>query len=215
MNKFFMFKKLQNYKLQAKNGLTIIEVSVAVGIFAIIIVVLMDFVIQNYKSWNEIMRIVEAQRNGQKAIQVMIKELRNIAEMSETGTFPLESAQNQSIIFYSDIDSDSQIEKVRYFIQDNKFKKGVIPPTGDPIEYKTANETISDIAEYIANGNDSVFYYYDKNYIGTGEPLANPVDITKAKLIKIFLRVNVDPNKPPSDFILESQVNLRNLKENY
>ncbi len=200
---------------QTKKGFTIIEVSVTVGIFAIIIVILMDFIIQNYKSWNEIMRIVEAQRNGQKVIQVMIKELRNISEMSETGTFPIEYAQNQSIVFYSDIDENSRIEKVRYFIQDNKFKKGVIPPTGDPIKYKTADETISNIAEYIANGNSPAFYYYDENYIGNSQPLSTPIDVTKVKLIKIFLRVNVDPNKPPSDFILESQVNLRNLKKNY
>ncbi|MFH1838319.1 MAG: prepilin-type N-terminal cleavage/methylation domain-containing protein [Candidatus Kuenenbacteria bacterium] len=200
---------------QTKKGFTIIEISVAIGIFAIIIVILMDFIVQSYKSWQETTQIIEAQKNAQGAIQIMIKELRNIAEASETGSFPLEDAQNQSIIFYSDIDSNSRIEKVRYFIGNNEFKKGATSPSGNPIEYNPANEKITTIAKYISNGNDPIFYYYDENYNGTGSSLTNPINVTKAKLIKILLKVNVNPNRPPSDFVLESQVNLRNLKENY
>lgn len=207
--------KVNCYKSKIKKGFTLIEVSVAIGIFAMVMIILMDFIIQNYKSWEEANRIVEAQKNGQGAIQIMIKELRNVAEASETGSFPLESCQNQSVTFYSDVDSNSKIEKVRYFIESNEFKKGVIAPSGNPIEYNPTNEIISPIARYVSNGNEPAFYYYDENYNGAGSPLSNPIDVTKAKLIKIFLKVNVDPNRPPSDFILESYVNLRNLKENY
>ncbi|MBI4652917.1 type II secretion system protein [Candidatus Kuenenbacteria bacterium] len=208
-------KKLKSYKLQANNGFTFIEVTVAIGIFAIIMVILMDFIVQNYKSWQETSQIVEAQQNASGAIQIMIKELRNIAEASETGSFPLESAQNQSVVFYSDCNSDSRIERIRYFLDNREFKKGTIIPSGNPIEYNPANEVITAIAKYISNGNDPIFYYYDENYNGTGSSLTNPVDVTKAKLIKVLLKVNVDPYRPPSDFILESYVNLRNLKENY
>ncbi|PKL72011.1 hypothetical protein CVV26_03295 [Candidatus Kuenenbacteria bacterium HGW-Kuenenbacteria-1] len=205
-----MFKIFKKSK-----GFTLIEITVVVGIFAIIIIILMDFIVQSYKSWQETSQIIEAQKNAQDVIKTTIKELRNIAEVSETGSFPLENAQNQSVVFYSDSDSNSRIEKIRYFINDNKFKKGVIAPSGNPIEYNPNNEIITNIAEYITNGNDPVFYYYDENYNGTGSPLTNPIDVTKVKLIKILLKVNVNPNRPPSDFILETYVNLRNLKENY
>ncbi len=212
-----MFKQLltTNYSLQTKKGFTLIEISVAIGIFAIIIIILMDFIVQNYKSWRETSQIAEAQKDAQGAIQIMIKELRNITEASETGSFPLEDAQNQSIIFYSDSNADSRIEKIRYFIDGRELKKGVIAPSDNPIEYNSANETTTNITKYISNQDEAIFYYYDENYNGTGLPLTNPIDVTKVKLIKVLLRVNVDPSRPPSDFILESQVNLRNLKENY
>jgi len=202
-------------KLQINKGFTFIEVTVAVGIFAIIMIILMDFIIQNYKSWQETTQIAEAQQNASGAIQITIKELRNIAEASETGSFPLESAQNQSIIFYSDSNTDSRIERIRYFIDGKELKKGTIAPSGDPIEYKPENEIIIPIAKYVSNQEEQIFFYYDENYNGTGLPLTNPIDVTKVRLIKILLKVNIDPVRPPSDFILESYVNLRNLKENY
>ncbi|MEK7166937.1 MAG: prepilin-type N-terminal cleavage/methylation domain-containing protein [Patescibacteria group bacterium] len=202
-------------KLRTNKGFTFVEISVAIGIFAIIIIILMDFIVQNYKSWKETSQIAEAQKDGQAAIQIMIKELRNIAEASETGSFPLEDAQNQLIIFYGDSNADSKIERIRYFIDNGELKKGVIIPSDNPIEYNPVNETITSVTKYISNQDESIFYYYDENYNGTGSPLTYPIDVTQVKLIKVLLRVNVDPNKPPSDFIIESQVNLRNLKENY
>jgi prepilin-type N-terminal cleavage/methylation domain-containing protein len=208
-------KKLKSYQLQTNKGFTFIEVTVAIGIFAIIMIILMDFIVQNYKSWQETSQIIEAQQNAQGAIQIMIKELRNIAEASEIGSFSLESAQNQSVVFYSDSNADSRIERIRYFLDNKEFKKGTIIPSDNPIEYKPANEVIITIAKYVSNGDEPIFYYYDENYNETSPPLTNPVDVTKAKLIKILLKVNIDPYRPPLDFILESQVNLRNLKENY
>ena len=64
--------------------------------------------------------------------------------------------------FYSDIDSDGVKERVRYFKDNLDFKKGIIEPTGDPLEYVLGNETISTLTGALENV-DPIFNYYDRS----------------------------------------------------
>lgn len=91
---------------------------------------------------------------------------------------------------------------------EHELKKGVVEPTGSPIQYTLNQENISIISAYIRN-TPPIFEYYNKdgNKI---DPL--PARLVDTKLMKVFLVVNVNPNKPPQDFQLESFVQLRNLK---
>ena len=89
------------------------------------------------------------------------------------------------------------------------LKKGVIEPTGSPISYPQDQEKIYTISRYIRN-TLPVFRYFD----GEGNELSSPVRLEDTKLVKIHLIVNVDPNRPPDDFDLESSVQIRNLKTN-
>ncbi len=94
----------------------------------------------------------------------------------------------------------------------HEFKKGVIEPVTGPggkIEYPLDQEKITILSFYVRN-TPPIFEYYDKdgNKI---EPL--PARLVDTKLMKVFLVVNVNPNKPPQDFHLESFVQLRNLKQ--
>lgn len=92
----------------------------------------------------------------------------------------------------------------------NQFKKGVIQPTSSqPIEYPADQEVISLITSYVRN-NPPIFGYFDKN----GDEITSvPARVSDAKMMKIFLVVNIDPNRPPQEFELESYIQLRNIKE--
>jgi hypothetical protein len=90
----------------------------------------------------------------------------------------------------------------------NELKKGVIEPVGNPATYPTDQEKISIITSYIRN-NPPIFGYFDEN---GDEIVSAPFRLTDTKLMKIFLVVNVDPNRPPNEFQLESYVQLRNLE---
>jgi type II secretory pathway pseudopilin PulG len=92
---------------------------------------------------------------------------------------------------------------------EHELRKGVIEPTGSPVQYPLNQEKISIISSYIRN-TPPIFEYFDKS----GTKIADlPARLVDTKLMKIFLVVNVNPNRPPQDFQLESFVQLRNLKE--
>jgi type II secretory pathway pseudopilin PulG len=91
----------------------------------------------------------------------------------------------------------------------NELKKGVIEPTGSPVEYPSAQEKISILTSYVRNV-PPIFEYFDSQ----GNKITDyPARLADAKLMKVFLVVNVDPNQLEQDFELESSVQIRNLKE--
>jgi hypothetical protein len=59
-----------------------------------------------------------------------------------------------------------------------------------------------------------VFYYYNENYPGdtVNNPIATPIAIEDARLVRVLLRINIDPIKAPNNVNVESFVDLRNLE---
>jgi len=92
------------------------------------------------------------------------------------------------------------------------FKKGITQPTGWPVKYLTENEDVLIISENIQNEvrGEPVFTYYD----GDNNLLGSEDRLEKTTFIKVKLIINVNPNRPPEDFILESSTQIRNLKTN-
>lgn len=91
----------------------------------------------------------------------------------------------------------------------HELKKGVINPTAPPIEYLSSQEEVSILSSYVRN-TPPIFEYFN----ATGDKIIEyPARLIDTKLMRVYLVVNVDPNRPPSDFELESSVQLRNLKE--
>jgi hypothetical protein len=52
---------------------------------------------------------------ARKGIETMVKEIR-MAKEGENGAYPIEYAGDKEFIFYSDIDGDGRVERVRYFL---------------------------------------------------------------------------------------------------
>ena len=93
-------------------------------------------------------------------------------------------------------------------VQTPRLKRGVIKPLGFPPIYPQDQEKITVITPYVRNA-PPIFEYYDEN----GNKIEEyPARLKNTKVMKIFLVVNVDPNKPPVEYQLESFVQLRNLK---
>jgi len=90
-----------------------------------------------------------------------------------------------------------------------EFRKGVIDPVGAPPTYPLAEEKVSILSSFVRN-TPPIFEYFDSQGNKITESPARLVD---TKLMQVFLIVNIDPNRPPSDFGLESSAQLRNLKQ--
>lgn len=317
---------------------TLIEVLVTVGVFALVMGAVFGLIFYLYRThslaWQQALAIQEARRG----ITVMVKEIRE-AVSGEDGSYPVKKAGDKEFVFFSDIDKDGEVERVRYFLggvssgnqekecysfsdggscgvsfsniltgdlvaaelkvsaegdlgwsreyielyadgeylgricgqgcsdcagtwqgdatfdvteklldgelelsadsslrvdafcdwgepnhstrvrfdlswqeevsgSDHEFKKGVVNPTGEPPVYDLDQEKISILSSYVRN-SPPVFEYYDSE----GNKITEvPARLADTKLMKVFLIVNVDPNRSPRDLELESYVKLRNLK---
>lgn len=149
------------------------------------------------------------------SVRTLVRELRT-ARSADTGAYPLESALDQEIIFYADIDFDKKTERVRYFLSDSTFAKGIIEPTGFPISYPLENEKIIPLTNNVRNQAIPIFYYYNGDWPQDIEnnPLILSERISETKLIRVYLRLNSEENEPDKDFILESYTQIRMLKDN-
>lgn len=89
------------------------------------------------------------------------------------------------------------------------LRKGVIKPTGYPIKYPPDQEEISILSQYIRN-QLPIFRYFN----GNGQELPVPARLEETKLMRVYLVININPQRAPQDFELESNVQIRNLKTN-
>lgn len=171
------------------------------------------FVGETYQFSFEEMQAVEEARGG---VDVLIKEIRE-TQPADDGSYPIQQADDQELIFFADVDNDTQAERVRYFIEGTQLQKGVIQPTDTvPPTYPIESESVHALADNIQNAAEPIFYYYNGDWplITEGNPLATPARLVETKYMRVFLRLNVSPEKIPQDFELSSGVQLRNLKDN-
>lgn len=202
-----------------KQGFTLIEVVIVLGITAVIIAGMYTFLIESYSTQRYISEQSEAINNARNGVEALVLEIREAAD-ADTGAYPIETAEEQELIFYSDIDADVLTERIRYFLDGTNLQKGIIEPlTVPPYTYEPSNEVISTITSSVQNDTVPIFTYYNGNYLTEDEaegenPLSYPADVTDIKLIKIFLEVNIDPTKVPETYELENYVQIRNLKDN-
>jgi hypothetical protein len=96
---------------------------------------------------------------------------------------------------------------------------GITEPTNSlPRTYPAGDQQTQTIAENIINTPGTpIFYFYNRDY--PGDTVNNPVDTPAAvgdiRLVKVYLEINVDPNRAPDHIKMESFVELRNLNDYY
>ena len=188
---------------------TLIETMVVIVIFSLLMGAISGFIVWGYRiqsySWDQSQAIEEAR----KGIEVMVREIRS-ARYGEDGAYVIWNTQDYQFGFFSDVDRDGEIEKVRYFLDGTTLKKGVIEPVGIPATYPSSTEKIHTISTYVRN-LPPIFRYFDK----LGNELPSPARRKDTKMMELFLVINVNPNRPPQNFEIQSRVQLRNLKKEY
>jgi len=195
---------------------SLIEAIVTIFIFILSIGLLTAFIINIYRAYSYNFEQIQAINEARKGIETMVKEIRE-AKYGDDGSYPIQEAGDFQFIFYSDIDKDLATERVRYFLEGTDFKKGVVKPTGDPPQYVLTNETITILSTNVRNAVPGpIFTYYNGDWPNdtVNNPLPTLTRLTETKLMHVYLKVNVNPNRPPDDFELESDAQIRNLKTN-
>jgi prepilin-type N-terminal cleavage/methylation domain-containing protein len=156
---------------------------------------------------------ISAQDEARKVLKPMVGEVRD-ATTSSTGLFAIETAHDMAFTFYSNIDGDAQIERVRYYLNGSTLKKGVINPSGSPLSYDSTTEAITPVIHNIANGTTPIFSYYDRNYTGTQAPLSTPPNLIDIRLLKVYVIIDPMGGLSPAPTTMTTQIQFRNLKDN-
>jgi prepilin-type N-terminal cleavage/methylation domain-containing protein len=199
---------------ETKQGFTIIEFIIAIAVFAIVVVGLSSFQTNVFKLADTLDSGLKTQNEARRVLKPFANEARS-ASSSDSGTYALEETGDTSFVFYSDIDSDGSKERVRYYLDGNQIKKGIIESSGSPATYNLDDEIITDFINNVITTED-IFIYYDGNYNGTtmDTPLTQPVSPSDVKLIKVSFEVDEDVNRPPAAVTITTQASFRNLKDN-
>ena len=192
----FLFKKGE--------GFTLIEIMVALAIFVMVVIVGNSFISQGFRYITFTSEQDTALENARRVMDPIIKDIR-AANTSEHGDYALAEINPQNFIYYTDTDKDEETEKIRYFLDGSFLKQEIIEP-GDLKDY-SGDPVLSTLVEYVNNGEDPIFRYYNSDN--------NETDvINDVRLVKVRLNINVYPEKAPEDHWAESDVQLRNLKDN-
>ena len=195
-----------------QRGVTLIELLVAMFIMSLVVTA--GFMLQNdiFKLNKILFGQLSAQGEAQQALRQFTSDMRT-AVPSSTGSYPIAQASTSSITFYANVDSDTLVERIRYFASSTTLKRGVLKPSGSPLVYNSASEKITDLVHGIANGTTSMFNYFDSTYTGaaTNTPLAQPVATQLIRLVQLYLIVDQDPARSPAAEVFTTQITPRNL----
>lgn len=198
-----------------KRGFTLLETLISISLFVGISIALWIFVNQSFFFNSYLGTSMNTQLDSRQILKRLVRELRGTSP-SSLGSYPIALAGTSSITFYSNIDEDMQKEQIRYFLQGSELRRGETKPSGNPIVYDLGDERLSTIAKNIVNSTSTpIFDYFDKNYAGTSSPLAFPINIADVRLVRITLIIDNNPNNLPLAVTVTTQVNLRNLKDNF
>ena len=191
-------------------GFTLLEILISMAILTGVVFAISSFGLDAFDFGIFLGENLTAQQEIQLTLKSMTSEVRAMTQ-SVSGSYPIESASQNSITFYSDIDGNCLSEKIRYYLQGNTFYKGTIEASGNPLIYDIANEKVSEMIHNIYAPAGNIFSYYDGDYSGTEPELPFPVNIPEIRLVEISITVDSNPVNPTSRINFSTSVNMRNL----
>lgn len=201
---------------ERKKGMTLIEAIMAIGLFALGIE---GFTLLFLRTWEHNKYTIEM---GQSAMTVsqgvskMANYLRGIRQ-SDNGAYPISSASANDLVVYSDYDKDGTTERLHFYKSGTQVLMGIREPSSTfPPSYAAGDQSTQVIATSIMNAaTDPIFQYFNKDYPDdmTKNPLQSPVAVSEIRLVRIFLKINIDPNNAPDNIETETFVGLRNLND--
>jgi prepilin-type N-terminal cleavage/methylation domain-containing protein len=196
-------------------GFTLIEVIVTIAIFTIISMGVIALISELFSNSQRQSSLLVGSDQARKIGFWLVTELRN-ACMGVDGSYSVGTASDQAITFYSDNDNDGSVEKIRYYIQNQKLFKGTTEPQGSV--YNPAQEKNVAVLDDLANGNlgQPIFYYFDGTHDGTTDNhLTQPINVTQVKFVKVNLIVYKKGGfVNTSTYTVTAGAAIRNLKTN-
>ena len=194
-----------------QRGFTMVEMIITIFIFTMLAVGVISLVSNLFTTSNKQSALLGDTDQARKIANNFTSQLRT-ASTGADGSFSLNSAGDQQIIFFS-TGGGAVVNRYRYFISGTNLKAGIIVPVNNA--YNANSETVTTVQADLANGANPLFFYYDGTFNGTGGSLAQPINVTAVRFVKINLVVtNKAGLTGASTFTVSAGATIRNLKDN-
>lgn len=205
---------MQKRKIINKKAFTLVETLVAITIFMLGISATTLVFSRTIKSKAYALEMGRSAFVVSRSMGDLTQYLRR-ARQSDNGSYPIVSAAGNDLVIYSDYDKDNDTERLHIYFSNNKVFMGVRNPSNSfPVTYASGDEETFQLADHIVNtGSDTMFSYYNKDYPADPDPVSLPAEVSEIRLIKLFLKINIDPNNAPDNIQQETFIELRNLND--
>ena len=206
-----MRRKIKNY-----SGMTLLELLVSIAIFVLGIAGFTLLFIRTWQLNKYTLEMGQSSMLVSQGVSKMVNYIRG-ARQGDDGSYPIVSASGNDLVLYSDYNEDGVTERLHFYLNGQNILMGITNPTnGMPITYPAGDQQTITIASNIVNNNNTpIFYYYDENYPGdtTNNPMPNPINVPNVRMVKVYLQINIDPNRPPNNIQMQNFVEIRNLND--
>lgn len=147
---------------------------------------------------------VEIARRG---VTVGLQNLRE-ASYGDDGSYPITSAGTSTVTFYADVDGDAGVERVRLFLENGTFYRGITNAGGNPLSYSGQPEAIDTVTPNVRNtAGEPIFAYTNAE----GQTLAYPINTAEVVSVDMQLKIDLNPDRAPNIYTLSGSATIRNL----
>lgn len=195
-----------------RSGFTLLEVIVAIAVSASIVVIAARFntIIQSLSGL--INYQLQAQQDVELAFQGAITDIRSTGP-SASGAYAIESAASSSFIFFSDVNRNGVMDRVRYFLSTSTLNRGIVAPTGSPLTYTTSTEVITPVI-YNVIISKSGFQYFNSSYTGSQSAMTSTIDVSPIRSVRFTVTADVATSSAPYPTMVSEFITMRNLRSN-
>ena len=192
-------------------GFTLLEILITICIVTALlgVIIYLGFDIIGFNSF--ISENIISQNELQLSLNSMITEIRSMGP-SSVGSYPIETANLNSLTFYSDTDKDGLFERIRYYYNGTTLMRGSIKPSGSPLAYNPANEKTNEVIHFVISNPADTFVYYGKDATSSSAPLVTPINPSQVRSIKTTIIADRDPKAEPGPVIFSVFATIRNLR---
>ena len=191
-----------------RRGFTLIEMIVVIGLTGLVGLGLLSMITYFYRSNAFLLEATSAVDSASRGVNQSLEHLRE-ASYGEDGGYPLITAATSSVTFYSDLDLDSSIERVRLYVTNGVLYRGVTEAVGNPPSYGGQPETTTVLATDLRNtALTPAFRYFDTN----GTELVGTINTADVRTVRVRFDVDINPQRAPNILTLEGGATLRNLR---
>jgi len=189
-------------------GLSIVETLVAVAAGTLVIIGVASLVLSLYRTNAYAVEQAFAINSARRGIERMVRDIRE-ATYSDEGAFPIIEADPYALYFYSDVDRDDNVERIKFYIQNGTLMRDETKASGTPPVYPSNPDSTSAVSDHVRNTflGESLFRYYDTS----GNEVTDLSNVTDIAFVVVRLIVDINPHRLPNNFILQSSASLRNL----
>jgi prepilin-type N-terminal cleavage/methylation domain-containing protein len=210
-------KNRKGAKKKVLSGMTLIEMMIAIAIIGI---GMEGFTLLFSNTWRNNSYTLEMGQSSLAVSQGLNKIVNYIrgTRQADNGAYPIKSANDNDLVLYSDYNKDGITERLHFYKNGQNVLMGITDPSGTiPVSYQSSDQQVATIASHIVNtASEPIFYYFDKDFGGdesANPPLSTPANISDIRIVKIHLKININPNRAPDNIEMQSFVEMRNLND--